>query len=63
MHSHNYPNKNLLHNLKSFKLHFLSDWLLHHVDNRTMRSVNHNLLPDMCLPVLHVTRGHDIRLV
>ena len=35
---------------------FLSDWLLHHDDNRGRHSANYNLLPNMhlCVPVLRV---------
>ena len=47
------------------KVRFPSDWLLHHSDNRGRHSANHSLLPDMHLrvPVLHVTKCHDSRLV
>ena len=43
---------------------FITNWLLHHGDNRVRHSANHNLLPDMHLrvPVLRVKRVMTVGL-
>ena len=50
---------------RTIRVRFLSDWLLHHGDNRGRHSANHNLLPDMHLrvPVLRVKTCRDSRLI
>ena len=51
--------------IRTIRVRFLSDWSLHHGDNRGRHSANHNLLPDMHLrvPVLCVKACRDSRLL